>query len=291
MESHERPQTARRLLTAIHRRSSDFHDVGAQTPSTLYQVETVEAISNYHDTEPEGLAESTKQERVEQFPETATRQQTPPVTAERDRADVSGASSRSASMDVSVSSVSGADEQTSTIPSSKTSSTKISSDHILAFQSDPSLPALLSGASSVSADMEAELLCRPGIVSANPNLLETTDSLTPPAIGKEPIAGFPLDALALEATQAVDSGIISVPAIANSPAHGSTPRTPSTPSRQQSEREDDDDGDSDSDEGLTMMSNRRKSSMREAARSRHTSISKRRGTNASSASAHASDFH
>ena len=289
MESHERPQTARRLLTAIHRRSSDFHDAGAQTPSALYQVETAEAISNHHDTAPKGLAESTKQERAEQFPETAPRQQTsPPMTAERDLADVSGASSRSASMDVSASSVSGADEQTSTIPSSKTSSTKVSSDHILAFQSDPSLPALLSGASSVSADMEAELLGRPGIVSANPNLLETTDSLTPPAIGKEPIAGFPLDTLALEATQAVDSGIISVPAIANSPARGSTPRTPS---RQQSEREDDDDGDSDSDEGLTMMSNRRKSSMREAARSRHTSVSKRRGTNASSASAHASDIH
>ncbi|KAG9256178.1 putative serine/threonine protein kinase [Emericellopsis atlantica] len=59
---------------------------------------------------------------------------------------------------------------------------KRNSEH---FQSDPSLPALLSGASSVSADMEAELLGRPGVVSNRPSLLETTDSLAPPVEGKE----------------------------------------------------------------------------------------------------------
>lgn len=66
-------------------------------------------------------------------------------------------------------------------------------EQILAFQSGSSLPALLSGASSVSADLEGEFLGNPGVVD-RAALIETTDSLTPPAMGKEPIAGFPLEA-------------------------------------------------------------------------------------------------
>ncbi|KAI0843605.1 kinase-like protein [Hypoxylon sp. FL0890] len=60
------------------------------------------------------------------------------------------------------------------------------------FRSDPSLPALLSGASSVSADAEGDFLLRPGSVD-RPSLIDTTDSLTPPAFAKEPISGFPLE--------------------------------------------------------------------------------------------------
>ncbi|KAI3320641.1 kinase-like protein [Xylariaceae sp. AK1471] len=59
------------------------------------------------------------------------------------------------------------------------------------FRSDPSLPALLSGASSVSADAEGDFLLKPGSVD-RPSLLDTTESLTPPALGKEPIEGFPM---------------------------------------------------------------------------------------------------
>ncbi|KAJ2998884.1 hypothetical protein NUW58_g191 [Xylaria curta] len=59
------------------------------------------------------------------------------------------------------------------------------------FRSDPSLPALLSGASSVSADAEGDFLLRPGTLD-QPSLIDTTDSLTPPALGKEPVEGFPL---------------------------------------------------------------------------------------------------
>jgi SNF1-activating kinase 1 len=62
------------------------------------------------------------------------------------------------------------------------------------FRSDPSLPALLSGASSVSADAEGDFLLRPGS-TGRPSLIDTTDSLTPPAMAKEPLAGFPLDEL------------------------------------------------------------------------------------------------
>ncbi|TGJ86214.1 hypothetical protein E0Z10_g2517 [Xylaria hypoxylon] len=59
------------------------------------------------------------------------------------------------------------------------------------FRSDPSLPALLSGASSVSADAEGDFLLKPGSLD-QPSLIDTTDSLTPPAMGKEPLDGFPL---------------------------------------------------------------------------------------------------
>ncbi|KAK8086688.1 serine/threonine-protein kinase ssp1 [Apiospora phragmitis] len=62
------------------------------------------------------------------------------------------------------------------------------------YRSDPSLPALLSGASSVSADTEGDFLLRPGSVN-RPSLIDTTDSLTPPAMAKEPMAGFPLETL------------------------------------------------------------------------------------------------
>jgi serine/threonine protein kinase len=53
---------------------------------------------------------------------------------------------------------------------------KNASDRILTFQSDPSLPALLSGASSISADMEAELLGQPGFLGPQTSLLELGDS-------------------------------------------------------------------------------------------------------------------
>ncbi|KAM7199568.1 Serine/threonine-protein kinase ssp1 [Rhypophila sp. PSN 637] len=69
--------------------------------------------------------------------------------------------------------------------------TRDATDQMLAFQSDPSLPALLSSTSSVSADLEGEFLGNPGVVGRSE--LDTTDSLTPPAFGKEPIAGFPIE--------------------------------------------------------------------------------------------------
>ena len=49
------------------------------------------------------------------------------------------------------------------------------------------LPALLSGASSVSADPEGDFLLKPGSID-RPSLIDTTDSLTPPALLKEPMA-------------------------------------------------------------------------------------------------------
>ncbi|KAI1634195.1 hypothetical protein F4809DRAFT_665933 [Biscogniauxia mediterranea] len=109
------------------------------------------------------------------------------------------------------------------------------------FRSDPSLPALLSGASSVSADAEGDFLLRPGPIERR-SLIDTTDSLTPPALAKEPIGGFPLaddehyqtlllghSADDLDATTLLSANTV----------------------------EDDEDG-SDSDEGLTMVAKSRK---------------------------------
>ncbi|RYP91897.1 hypothetical protein DL770_001957 [Monosporascus sp. CRB-9-2] len=109
------------------------------------------------------------------------------------------------------------------------------------FRSDPSLPALLSGASSVSADPEGEFLLKPGYID-RPSLIDTTDSLTPPALTKEPIAGFPLDELESDA-------------VLLSHHHD---RPSSSPF---SSRAAEDENASDSDEGLVMARSKKKGQM------------------------------
>ncbi|KUI67815.1 Serine/threonine-protein kinase ssp1 [Cytospora mali] len=149
------------------------------------------------------------------------------------------------------------------------------SQHILAFQSDPSLPALLSGASSVSADPEGEFLGIPG----NPGsmnrgaFLETTDSVTPPALSKEPVAGFPLEAPEFEDAH----GTVRI----GDQDLGSIGQSTPTPLA----RSIDDDDDSDSDEGILIMGHRSKKS--NATKGSPNSLgkaafrSRRRNTNAS----------
>jgi len=128
---------------------------------------------------------------------------------------------------------------------------------MLAFQSDPSLPALLSGASSVSADMEAELLGRPGVVSARPSLLETTDSLTPPANAKEPSNGFPLDQV-FGNPAAMESGSLTLrldPA-----ARPNAPGSSYSQRRRSSGNDGDDDHDGSDDDGLFLMAKSKRKS-------------------------------
>ncbi len=130
---------------------------------------------------------------------------------------------------------------------------KGSSTAMMTFQSDPSLPALLSGASSVSADMEGDFLGSPGVVG-DPSL-DVSDSLTPPALEKE-AAGFPLDQnqdQQLKDQQGWGSaGVIPVEL-------DNKTRTPpiSTPVRSNSRNITDDD-DSDSDGGIVMMAKAKK---------------------------------
>ncbi|ORY56075.1 uncharacterized protein BCR38DRAFT_119571 [Pseudomassariella vexata] len=111
------------------------------------------------------------------------------------------------------------------------------------FRSDPSLPALLSGASSVSADAEGDFLLLPGLVDRS-SLLDTTDSLTPPALAKEPANEFPLvEDLEMEHTLRLRL---------NQSPHGLGPS-----SIYSSRAVEDDDDDSDSDEGLVMAKPKR----------------------------------
>lgn len=151
------------------------------------------------------------------------------------------------------------------------------SEQILAFQSDPSLPALLSGASSVSADLEGEFLGHPGNPDAvkNTALLETTDSLTPPAMTKEPIAGFPLEQQELSQ----EGNVIPVYIDRH------TVKYTASASPSASARAIEDDEDSDSDEGLVMIKSKKKSAAAakdaQAAMGKMVIGSKRRDTNAS----------
>ena len=130
-------------------------------------------------------------------------------------------------------------------------------NHSQVFRSDPSLPALLSGASSVSADPEGEFLLRPGSVD-RPSLIDTTDSLTPPALVKEPIAGFPLDELESDAV-----------------LFGKRPHPGVTSSPRSANAADEDEYASDSDEGLVMARTKKRSPPRE------TTVSQQRGRNLS----------
>lgn len=148
-----------------------------------------------------------------------------------------------------------------TTPSDVTSPVSIghgkkSSEAMAIFRSDPSLPALLSGASSVSADMEGELLGMPGVVSATTGmLLRTTDSLTPPAMAKEPTAGFPI-ADVFNNRSAMESGSLAVHL-----ASAETPRGLGAEYLAHGDNNEEDDS-SESDDGLLLMAKSKKKSIR-----------------------------
>jgi len=102
-----------------------------------------------------------------------------------------GPSSSSTSMGALTTPLTSPSESASPIYGLNNQMTKEVADRMVAFQSDPSLPALLSSTSSVSADPEGEFLGNPGLVGRS-SVIDTTDSLTPPAFAKEPASGFPL---------------------------------------------------------------------------------------------------
>lgn len=139
----------------------------------------------------------------------------------------------------------------------------------LTFQSDPSLPALLSSTSSVSADPEGEFLLTPGVPGRS-TVIDTTDSLTPPALRKEPDAGFPLDA-----QEQVLAGAV--------PVELDERRTPMAMPAQApvAQEQCDDAEDSDSDEGLVMARRKKPIMSSEAHSSSRYIKARRRDTNAS----------
>ncbi|CAK7270806.1 hypothetical protein SEPCBS57363_004289 [Sporothrix epigloea] len=144
--------------------------------------------------------------------------------------------------------------------SSRAGHRKGSSNAMMTFQSDPSLPALLSGASSVSAD-DAEIFGHPGVmcVADGPSIDISDYCLTPPALGKEHDV-CPLnqgdqsrdeqDESDFKGQQGWGSGGAIPVELDNEPLA----RTPlATPVRGNSRCFSDDDDDSDSDNGIIMM--------------------------------------
>lgn len=102
------------------------------------------------------------------------------------------------------------------------------------FASDPSLPTLVSGASSVSADHEGDFLAHPGVVQ---DVMEGTDStpdtLTPPSLSKE-------------SSHELDQPVVPVVADEDDGYNADGDLAMKT-----------EDDDSDSDEGLTMSRKKR----------------------------------
>ncbi|KAL2144332.1 hypothetical protein VTI28DRAFT_9240 [Corynascus sepedonium] len=164
-----------------------------------------------------------------------------------------GPSSSSTSMGALTTPLTSPSESASPIYGLNNQMTKEVADRMLAFQSDPSLPALLSSTSSVSADPEGEFLGNPGLVGRS-SVIDTTDTLTPPAFAKESMSGFPLDAH-------VPEGAVPVKLDSSSARGGALAGCRLPPSRRGSRchhHDDDDDDESDSDEGLTMARPKKK---------------------------------
>jgi serine/threonine protein kinase len=105
------------------------------------------------------------------------------------------------------------------------------------FRSDPSLPTLVSGASSVSADNEGDFLSQPGVVKEGTH--SSPGTLTPPRLSKEPSheSGHGLNT-AIPAVADEDDGYTADGDLAA--------------------KTEDEDDDSDSDEGLTMSRGKKK---------------------------------
>lgn len=154
------------------------------------------------------------------------------------------------------------------------------------FPSDPSLPALMSGASSVSADVEGDFLKRPGVVDRS-SLMTTTESITPPAPGKA------LEELPLEQPELYHAEVIPVhvsPASSSQDVARQAPITTSTVASYL--RGHDSDDDSDSDDGVLMIKTKKKAAPKSPPTSQQPYVStgtvalaaRRRDTNTSIAS-------
>ncbi|KAI9902084.1 hypothetical protein N3K66_003901 [Trichothecium roseum] len=147
-----------------------------------------------------------------------------------------------------------------TSPVSAQRAHKDSVNRVLAFQSDPSLPGLSSSASSVSAALEVEHLSRAAVMSARPSLLETTDSLTPPALAKEPTDGFPLHNVFGNPT-AMENETWDMRLQSRTPEVRTTPAYDSDNAGEE-DKDDGSDGSDGSDDGILLMAKSKKRSSR-----------------------------
>lgn len=150
---------------------------------------------------------------------------------------------------------------------------KTASEQMLVFQSDPSLPALLSGASSVSADMEAELLARAGGNGQTSRYEGSSEAVTPPALVKESANGFPMTPM-FEHAQTMGSGSLQLH-LEHDTSH--TPEDMDSPTPHAEE-------DDDSDDGIFLMAKSKKKASPTSASNSRPFEAKRRDTGASTAS-------
>lgn len=278
LESDERPSTARRIVASSDAKQQPI----AHKPSPLKSLAPVQtqistlkgdgdsgkrAVGSGQEVEPALVPcpPSPDEDGFEQRPLPPSREET----------IVTAMSSSSTSMGaLAATPLTSPSETASPIYMVKPISTKDITEQILAFQSDPSLPALLSSTSSVSADLEGEFLGNPGVVGRS-SVIDTTDSLTPPAFTKEPVSGFPLDS-----QEDVLHG--AVPVKLDDNLVGPILSTPASSVASQEECDDGDGEDSDSDEGLTMAKRKKPVAASEStSMGRPVSGSRRRDTNAS----------
>ena len=156
------------------------------------------------------------------------------------------------------------------------SPSKDASQQLSLFQSNPSLPALLSNASSVSADMDAEVMAHTAVMSDQSSRYAASGgAVTPPALAKD-TNGIHLDSF-LENTPSVGSDTLRLHLEPVSPSQLTTigPDT-TTPG----EEEDDD-----SDDGLLLMASKKKKSSASPTSSHGRPFeAKRRDTSMSTAS-------
>ncbi|KAK3988149.1 putative Serine/threonine-protein kinase [Cladorrhinum sp. PSN332] len=196
-----------------------------------------------------------------------------PPTISRGETIATAKSSSSTSMGALTTPLTSPSDTASPVIGINTSLAKDATERMLAFQSDPSLPALLSSTSSVSADFEGEFLGSPGVVGRS-SAIDTTDTITPPAFEKEPMSGFPLeDEHGREDFVSLRLDERARPASAIGALRGR---------RVSRNHDEDNDSDSDSDEGLLIMSKKKKHPPREThSTGRLTVHPRRRDTNAS----------
>lgn len=274
LESDDRPQTAHRVEHIADSRAA----VGGSEPYTQSPLGRTHDLALPLHTREQSITKQQPDEQTQQQPAHAQEQAygpanipCPPSPVDDTLADplpppsrgetlVTAYSTSSVSMAAMTTPLTSPSEVTSPVSTANLAASKRPSENMLVFQSDPSLPALMSGASSVSADPEGEFLGRPGVTGQSP-AIDTADSLTPPAMAaKEPVAGFPLDQ-ELESSGAIalnlDAGNVARQTLGLADPASPRPKRLSMPPMKQ--RHDDDCEDSDSDEGLTMARSKRRS--------------------------------
>lgn len=269
----ERPQTAHRVENASGTKRAKLHSFETVVPETL---PACSATSSSATAEPEGLEAYGADQRTHDVPRPPspgaqewTRRFAAPS---RGNTATTVKSSSVESMEAIGTPLTSPSETTS--PAPRDIAPKNGWHKMLMFQSDPSLPALLSGASSVSADMEGELLGRPGIVKGQ---LEAEESMVPSSAAKESSASLGL-AHVFENPPAMVSGPLALHLVA------AGPRSPGTAgSSDRSPAHDDDDG-SDDDGVLLMAKPRKRTSLMLRAPPVRPVQAKRRDTGASTAS-------